>query len=290
MRAWLSGHAFMAGIALIIVTNAVALAGVAYNRSGEPDSVLRLTDRELRLPYRYNPTSENSGIALRLQWRVLEKKSDEESGLAVSYWGGGAPHWLDEAKLVTLGVRLDSPLGANTRGGRYRQHLSSEVALVLELNGKAYQQALRLARDIEKQAAAMLAASPDDKNVIKRAQSAKEGLERIETQSTRLFIIDAALDEDVLRSEYPDKTRYAIVRGRIRPQVELKDGKAHVSGFVEGLNIEQINVPHAFRAMFEPLIAVRDTTRADRGLTFSASVAFGRRFEPWIIDASNAGQ
>ena len=47
------GKIFIAGLAIIIVTNIVALAGVAYNRSGEPDAVVELTERELGLPYRY---------------------------------------------------------------------------------------------------------------------------------------------------------------------------------------------------------------------------------------------
>ncbi len=38
------------GAALILVANGVALTGVAYNRSGEPDSRLNLSQRELGRP------------------------------------------------------------------------------------------------------------------------------------------------------------------------------------------------------------------------------------------------
>ncbi|MFL6653087.1 MAG: DUF4824 family protein, partial [Sulfurifustaceae bacterium] len=51
MIAWSRKRTLLAGIALIAATNAVALVGVAYNRSGEPSSVLKLTERELALPY-----------------------------------------------------------------------------------------------------------------------------------------------------------------------------------------------------------------------------------------------
>ncbi|MEK7787846.1 MAG: DUF4824 family protein, partial [Chloroflexota bacterium] len=38
----------VAGIALILTTNVVVLAGVAYNHSGDAESVLKLSQRELR--------------------------------------------------------------------------------------------------------------------------------------------------------------------------------------------------------------------------------------------------
>jgi hypothetical protein len=41
----------LAGGALILLVNAVALTGVYLNRSGEPESRLRLSERELGLPW-----------------------------------------------------------------------------------------------------------------------------------------------------------------------------------------------------------------------------------------------
>lgn len=45
---WSRKHTLIAGIALIALSNAVALIGVAYNRSGEPESELRLSSASLR--------------------------------------------------------------------------------------------------------------------------------------------------------------------------------------------------------------------------------------------------
>ena len=42
---WSRMHTTIAGVGLIVVVNAVALLGAAYNRSGEPESVLRLSER-----------------------------------------------------------------------------------------------------------------------------------------------------------------------------------------------------------------------------------------------------
>ena len=48
---------------VILLTNAVALGGAFWNRSGEVESRLMLSQRELRMPYaRFD--RENSGFAL----------------------------------------------------------------------------------------------------------------------------------------------------------------------------------------------------------------------------------
>ena len=39
------------GLGLILASNAIALAGVWYNRSGEPQAQLQLSEREIQLPY-----------------------------------------------------------------------------------------------------------------------------------------------------------------------------------------------------------------------------------------------
>ena len=53
----------IAGLAIIIATNVVALAGVAYNRSGNPEAQIELTERELAMPHRYRMNKENRGHA-----------------------------------------------------------------------------------------------------------------------------------------------------------------------------------------------------------------------------------
>ena len=59
-------HSLIAGVGLIVVVNAIVLGGVAYNRSSEPESALRLSERELAAPMRGYGNKENSGIALAL--------------------------------------------------------------------------------------------------------------------------------------------------------------------------------------------------------------------------------
>jgi hypothetical protein len=79
---------FVSGFALILIANVIALAGVAANRSGKPEAVIELTERELRLPY-YEMNDENSGLALHLNWRTLPEIKDDIYPF-YSRWGSPA--------------------------------------------------------------------------------------------------------------------------------------------------------------------------------------------------------
>src|SRR5512145_1067398 len=96
---WSRRHTLIAGLALIALTNAIALGGVAWNRSGEPESVLKLTQRELWQPHGYGLAREEGGLQLSVRWRALH--ADPE----VEFYGDfhGQPEWLNEAKLAALG-------------------------------------------------------------------------------------------------------------------------------------------------------------------------------------------
>ena len=58
----------LAAIALLVVSNAFVLAHVAMNRSGEPDSEMELTARELQY---YGSRSDDSSVVLMLRWTKL---------------------------------------------------------------------------------------------------------------------------------------------------------------------------------------------------------------------------
>ena len=102
-------YTLTAGLALIAITNAIALGGAAYNRSGQPDSSLALSDRELQVPYAAWSESENSGLSLRLNWRVLPVPAPGDS--VYGYFGGrgSTPAWLDAQKMASLGFSPDAP-------------------------------------------------------------------------------------------------------------------------------------------------------------------------------------
>ena len=90
----------IAGLSIIIVTNVIALGGVAYNRSGEPDALVELTERELDIAYRYGLERENTGLRLNINCRV-ETLQDDYAYANNNCWGN--PVWLDQQKLIELG-------------------------------------------------------------------------------------------------------------------------------------------------------------------------------------------
>ena len=55
---------------VVIVSNAFTLWAARANRAGEPEAVLELTERELRLPG--TREADNTAMALRLEWTDLE--------------------------------------------------------------------------------------------------------------------------------------------------------------------------------------------------------------------------
>ena len=280
MKAWSRRHTLMAGVALILAINAIALGGVAYNRSGEPESRIQLSERELRAPYGRFNRSENSGVELALKWRVPVSPAAHEPYYGYGYesWGG-APDWLDRAKLIALGFeQLPEKRLLPTD---FRSLRTKEVLLVLELNGPAAQQALDQARQKLADEEKLSAANPGHKEFERRVKTAREALQRETSENSRLFAIDAGVHLVALRAQYPDRSRFLIVRGFVRPQFAMRNKQEQLSGYISALSVPKINVPVGFQP------ALQGATNGNTKGRFAATVAWGRRLEPWIVGLSS---
>ena len=264
----------LAGVALILATNAVVLGGVAYNRSGEPESTLALTERELRISHWNWPDNENSAIDLELSWRVPSVNE-------FHYYWGSEPDWLQEAQLRELGFDLSTPIADDEAARAYARQPSRRAFFVLEQAGPASQAAIDYARRRLERAAALAAANSADKQLQDELRSARDWMESEERTASQLFVIDAGVDATALRERYADRTRFAVVRGRVSVMVEGEPGQRRLVGRIEALDIQMIRVPHEYRAMVEPLVP-RERQVPEAGPRFSATVSFGRRLEPWI--------
>ena len=270
-----------AGALLILLANAVALVGVYLNRSGEPDSRLTLSQRELTMPWGWGMAKENSGMALRLNWRVSDASAGDTYGGGYGF-SGGTPEWLDEARIAALG--FDTAALAEDAAGRRRfeRQLPREVLLVLELAGPAWQQALDRARQNAARHEAARLANAESKEFAEKAKRALEQVGREENLNSRLFAIDAGLDRAALRAKYPDRGRYLILKATLRPRLVVQDKKTRVTGYVSALAVTQINVPHALRPLLETALGTRRRTAGDPGARFEATLAVGQRLEPWL--------
>jgi Domain of unknown function (DUF4824) len=283
---WSHGHTLAAGITLIALTNAIALGGVAWNRSGEPESVLKLTQRELSQPRGYGLDREGGGLQLNVSWRVLGTERDSEI-----YWNfHGAPEWLDESKLAALGFDVSPPPAERKAAWRYDRQLPREALVVLELDGPAYQKALERARERAARQAAK-GAQTGKTGPGSPAEQAANFLRNEETTNSRLFAVDAGRDAQALRAKYPDRTRYAIVQGTVRTSYQTGRGKeARWTGYIDGIQNAQVNVPLEFRKAIEAVSRSRPRAGVSDAAPFEVTVAFGRRFEPWIVAASAKGK
>lgn len=276
---WTRRHFVMVGLLLIGVTNAIALIGVAYNRSGEAESTLKLTERELD-PSRPGGRRENTGLATRLRWRLLDDDESQQYYL-MGLWGGGKAVWLNREKMASLGFDTSLPDAEEETGRSFQRQLPKEVLLVLEQDGPAYQEAIqKTARVAER-----LQASPKPDE---RERAAKMVAEEKNLHS-RLFVVDAGLDADALRAKYPNRSMYAIVRGRVAPAARWERNKKQHTGTVRALQVDTINVPHESHDVFEgakidqPRWSDEDRRNAGR---FDATVSFGQRLEPWFTSLS----
>ncbi|MBK9160772.1 MAG: DUF4824 family protein [Nitrosomonadales bacterium] len=267
MMKW--SRTLIAGSALILLTNAVALGGAGYNRSGDPESRLQLTQRELQHST-WRSGKDNSGITLTLNWRFEQAEDDSYNyGVYSSRWG--MPVWLDKAKLAELGFDVEELAGTEEVGRRNRREQSKEVMLVLELDGQSYQRHLQRARAYAEESKKLSAASPGNTEMQRRAEGAEKSFRHEQDQGSRLFVIDAGLDLQKLRAAYPDRVRYAIVRGLIQPTAISEQEETRIAGYVRELHAERINVPLAYRGLF------------GNSTPFEVTVAFGKRLEPWIV-------
>jgi hypothetical protein len=268
-----------AGVLLILLANAVALIGVYFNRSGEAESRLTLSQRELTMPWGLGIAKENSGLAVSLNWRVIDPSVGEFGGYGFS---GGTPDWLDETRMAALGFDTSLPAEGTFGRRRFERQLPREVILVLELAGPAWQQALERARQNAVRHEAASLANAGSKEFAEKAKRAQEQLKREEISNSRLFAIDAGVDRAALRARYPDRGHYLILKGTVRPRLATQDKKTRVTGYVSALAVTQINVPHALRPVLEPALRKHKRTADDPAPHFDAVIVVGQRLEPWI--------
>jgi len=273
-------HVLLAGIGLIIVTNAIVLFGVAYNRSGTPDSIVELTERELALPPNYAFNKENTGIALTLKWRL---EGETNTYYPSDYRDN--PGWLNRQKLIELGFEL--PPGNDSPPERYHDaNLSKDVFLVLQFDGDAYQRILLGARQRVEKARALAVNNPHHDEFIERTKRAREYLAQEQSANSRLFAVDAGLDKEALRQKYPDGHQYIILRALVRATWEHEATGYFWTGWITHLPVDRLNLPLEYRSALENAGVVLQGQSGEQSPRYKITVAFGKRAEPWIVSVS----
>lgn len=251
---------FWLGTGLILLSNAVALGGVYYNRSGEPDSVLRLSERELSVAY--NSVMDNSDAAgqmLQLDARL-------------------ADGWVNPDKLRELGFVI----GGQEETYR-RDRWEREALVVLELNGAQYLAEKTAAEAELKQAQVQFAAAPESPEAKQTLDSAEYLLSRFKANNTRLYVVDAGLDAASLRQRFPDRSRYSLARATVSAGFNWSSGVPTPDNYTLYFDLAEVSVPSRWRSVFTAWNPY-DRMAEERNQV-SVEVSFGKRFEPWITSA-----
>lgn len=272
------------GLVIIIVTNVIALAGVAYNRSGEPEAIIELAERELAMPYRYGFSEENSGLALTFYWRT-----DSESPYNRYSYDGNEQSWLNKEKLTEIGFDTSLPLDGPDARRQYGKMLPRKAYLVMEYDGVAHQAAISHQQNKLAEAQDLFANNPGKSEFERQLESAQERLDAEKYKNSRLFVIDAGPDKAALQARYANKANHIIMQGEIGLRVSYESNKSGSTGdtligYVKGINIKRVNIAHEYHALFEQVTNDGTNRYQSKEPRYVVKLAIGKRGEPWVED------
>ena len=271
---------FLFGLILLLAINGVVLGGIAVNRSGTPEAQVVLTERELELPYQLE--KEDSGLAFRLDWRVV---GDGDSGGYYASWD--VPVWFDEAKLQQLGFVLPVIDESDDYDRSRRSSSEKEVFIVLEVDSPLFAKVItglegKLARERSRYALD----GTDRDRVIK----AEKRIQEEQRSGSRLFAIDAGLDAVQLRQLYSDRAKYIITKGVVnhRWNYGVDNKKKESRGYIVKLSNNSIHVSRKYRLELDTIVAGKFSRNGSgKAPRFQVELAYGSRLEPWIVAVQN---
>ena len=294
MKRLASPASVAAACGLIVVTNLAILAAAGWNRRGEPTVELLLTERELTMPVARQDkdtglelslvmTHEPPGVLRRTaRWKRYELSS-------VDYG------WLDHAKLLELGFRIDLDPTHPDAAEHYSHAMPRRAYVVLEYDGEAWnrwisgreQQVRQLRREVK------------EGTVEPSGLANAEAVLAVDrTMRSRLFPVDAGIDADSLQRRYSDRRRHTVVAGLLRPKVvQRTNGEPTLSGEVLDLVVSRVHVSRELRRHLEAFlpedtwdeVEERERKKAESGWPsptpprYRAILAVGRRNEPWLV-------
>ncbi|MCU0231510.1 MAG: DUF4824 family protein [Acidobacteria bacterium] len=274
--------ALWAGLAVILAVSGGTLLGVLWNRTGTPDAVLVLEERELIL---LPAERENSGRAMTF---MIDGERAE--------WLSASPPWLDGAKLAALGFDTSVDAEADDAERHYRAQPRRQVFVALELGGDAFRKYFTAFEERLRKEAAGTGGKPP---TPERLAEIERELATAPESASRLTLIDADRDREALRARHPDRSKVAILRavariGWDRPEV-TGTGEPPKSALIEGrigeLQPATLTVPPRLHAALEALpleesgpqlLGADPIALLGRPSRYRVHVAFGRSLEPWI--------
>ena len=254
--------------ALVIVSNLAAWRAAALNRSGEPEAVLVLTERELQLPARQ---TENTALSLRLVFDRWRERGDTVVR---------EPGWFDRAKLQSIGFDCRRPVTAE-HADYYRTRPPRATYAALEYEGALWLKQLEQAPRTPQPPPSFTVPESAVQNGVVRVAPRDPLLD------SHLVPIDVDNDPAALRARHPDTRTVAIVEATVALRYVSNAGQPpFLMGRVTSVLPPEINVPREWRGALESLQsdAQAGTWPPQHEPRFRATVTWGKRLEPWITN------
>ena len=253
-----------AAAAVVLLANAFALVHAARNRSGETQTGIALTDRELY----YRHDSDDSGVALTLRW--VDHGSQGYSPFLTPD-DLVAATWLNQSKLRELGFDCSvNPADQNASSFYARQSARTGFA-AFEYEGDAWKRWLELRRRITD-------AEPGQRRTFDYDRRG----------ATRLAIIDAASDATSLRTRHPDGGRVLVLPAVFRVSVQgprrMDAGDQWTPARLTGYIQEVPSIIHVSKPFSDSFRNHSQTSRSqDReDALYTVHLRYGRYLEPWV--------
>lgn len=255
-----------AGVGLILLTNIIVISGAWYNRSGEPDTLIELTERELAL--REWDLEENSGLSLHLTWTVR-------------YYSYESQFLLGPEKLKELGYDLIDSDDPDAIEQYVRKQLPRPAWVVLEFDGDTYRKALQAAEEKYQEDKRLYSLDTTSDALKNGMQQSKRELSLIRYSASRLYVVDAGPDPEQLRQQYTDKSHYIVTSGIVK--LDYNYVGTEIRGYVTEISVNNIHVPLDQRAVFDSLPVQVYSEEGYFNPRYRVQLAYGKRYEPWIV-------
>lgn len=255
--------------ALVVLANGAILANVARNRAGNPDAVVRLSEREAQA---YLPPDEQAEVMLilRLRWQMALGPAGEDT-------------WFTRERLEALGFPGLPAEGDTTYPGRF-VGLKRKGYVVLEVAGPEWErwEAVQRAR-IDSVVAASRAAPVAEPEGHQHGDAIPPRPDGI---GSRLMAVDIGRDPLALRAQYPERGRYLILPATYgfdftpatRDTAGTVTAPPKVTGRIGELLPGTLVVPEPLR---DSLMAL-GAGRPDSTTHYEFTVKVGSRWEAWV--------
>ena len=227
---------------LVLVTVAAFVGAAGWNRSGEPELVIVLTERELPLARANAAPGDDPGARLRIAYEYRRDPLD-------------ARNWLPESRLREIGFPFNVPVASPQAADAYRRVPPRVAWVVFEYDG------------------------PQWRDIARRREMAETLDVPVPIMPSRLVPVDAGLDFDQLRARYP--SGHLIVRGLIGlAHVSAANGGPMLHGVLREVVPAVVSVPYAFRAIVDNLAPTAGSGAVEP--RYEAELAIGSLGLPYV--------